>query len=335
MSDAVGGASICVTNNVFDPYSHLKLTAGRHTLQGLAALEFVRSRHAFGDGSDLGRTYAQHLFLSAVIRNLKSTGVLANPATLFSLANAATSAVTVDQGLGSIPALLGLAADVDKVPTDRITFTTMPNQPDPTNPNRVVVAPTAQALFSTISNDQPLTNAKSMASAASGATVAPAATTIAAATIAVKVLNGSRQSGRAARVAAGLKAHGFTRATFGPAPALIARTTLSYPTGGLAGAQAVAQALRLPATAVQPGQGRALTLTIGSDWLGGVTFTTAPAPVSASRTAAALVQAHVQTANQSGSCAPVSTAATVALNGVGMTPTQAYARSSKVPNSAP
>jgi LCP family protein required for cell wall assembly len=157
MSDSVGGVSVCVTDNVYDPYSHLKLTRGRHTLKGLAALEFVRTRHAFGDGSDLGRTYAQHAFLSAVIRSVKRKGVLLNPAAVLSLAQAATKTLTVDTGLGSIPKLIGLATDVNKVPADRVTFTTMQTTPDPTNPNRVVVAPAARALFEEIIDDQSLT----------------------------------------------------------------------------------------------------------------------------------------------------------------------------------
>ena len=94
MSDAVGGASVCVSGNVYDTYSQLKLKKGTHTLQGVAALEFVRSRHGFGDGSDLGRTYAQHIFLSAVIRSLKQTSVLAHPGAVLSLADAATKALT-------------------------------------------------------------------------------------------------------------------------------------------------------------------------------------------------------------------------------------------------
>jgi len=175
MSDAIGGVQVCVSDNVYDPYSHLKLTAGSHTLQGLAALEFLRSRHAFGDGSDLGRTYAQHLFLSAMIRNLKSAGTLANPASVYSLADAATRAVTVDTGLGSIASLIGLAADLDKVPSHRVTFTTMPNSPDPANSARVVVAASASALFTAIATDQPLTS--DPASPSSTATPASAAGT--------------------------------------------------------------------------------------------------------------------------------------------------------------
>jgi len=164
MSDSVGGVSICVSDNVYDTYSHLKLTGGTHVLKGLAALQFVRSRHAFGDGSDLGRTYAQHVFLSAMIRSVKRKGVLLNPAAVYSLAQAATKALTVDPGLGSIPKLLGLAADVNKVDTDRITFTTMQTAADPADVNRVVVAPGAKELFQTIIKDESLTVANGSAS---------------------------------------------------------------------------------------------------------------------------------------------------------------------------
>ena len=157
MSDAIGGVQVCVSDNVYDPYSHLKLTAGSHTLQGLAALEFLRSRHAFGDGSDLGRTYAQHAFLASMIRTLSAAGVLGNPARVVRLAEAATRALTVDDALRSIARLVTLATDVDDVPSSRITFLTMPSSPDPQNPARVVPAASAKALFRAVAQDRPVT----------------------------------------------------------------------------------------------------------------------------------------------------------------------------------
>jgi LCP family protein required for cell wall assembly len=141
MSDAVGGVSVCVSDDVYDTYSHLKLSKGTHTLKGVAALEFVRSRHGFGDGSDLGRTVSQHIFLSAMIRKFKSAGTLTDPAAVYDLADAATKALTVDDGLGTVKKLIGLADDVNKVPTKRMTFTTMQTGADASDSNRVVVRP--------------------------------------------------------------------------------------------------------------------------------------------------------------------------------------------------
>jgi len=159
MSDAVGGVSVCVDRDVYDPYSHLKLAKGTHTLQGRAALEFLRTRHGFGDGSDIGRTVAQHIFLSSMLRNMESASTLANPVKVLKLANAATSAVTVDAGLGSVKALTSLAYQLSQVPGSRTTFVTAPTSPDPSNANVVIPAANAPALFAKIASDTSLTHA--------------------------------------------------------------------------------------------------------------------------------------------------------------------------------
>ncbi|MEE4544984.1 LCP family protein [Streptomyces sp. V4-01] len=156
MSDAAGGVPVCVDRALYDPYSHLRLTAGRHSLRGQGALEFLRSRHAFGDGDDLGRTDAQHLFLASLTQRMRRSGSLGDPAGLLSLADAATKALTVDPGLAAVSRLTGLAADVRKVPPARFAFTTMPTSPDPANRNRLVPAPAADRLFAVIASDLPL-----------------------------------------------------------------------------------------------------------------------------------------------------------------------------------
>ena len=156
MSDAVGGVPVCVDRDVYDPYSHLKLTKGRHSLKGEAALEFLRSRHAFGDGSDLGRTDAQHIYLAALAHRMRGGSTFSDPAGMLTLADAATKSLTVDTGLAAISKLVGLADDVRKVPSARFAFTTMPSSPDPDNPNRLVPGPTAKRVFATIAADRPL-----------------------------------------------------------------------------------------------------------------------------------------------------------------------------------
>ncbi|WP_188281434.1 LCP family protein [Streptomyces sp. CBMA29] len=157
MSDAVGGVPVCVDRDVYDSYSHLKLAKGRHELQGTAALQFLRSRHAFGDGSDLGRTDAQHLFLGALAHRLRENSTFTDPASLLDLADAATQALTVDTRLGSVSRLVGLIDDLRKVPSARIAFVTMPNMPDPGNSDRVVVSHSGRRLFAAIAADLPLT----------------------------------------------------------------------------------------------------------------------------------------------------------------------------------
>ncbi|MFF7051146.1 LCP family protein [Streptomyces griseorubiginosus] len=324
MSDAVGGVSVCVSDNVYDTYSHLKLSKGTHTLKGQAALEFVRSRHGFGDGSDLGRTVSQHIFLSAMIRKFKSAGTLTDPTAVYDLADAATKALTVDDGLGSVKKLISLADDVNKVPTKRMTFTTMQTAPDPTNSNRVVVGSGAKDLFSSIVDDQSLTTGSGKKSAAAGAK--PSASAVPASQVAVTVENGTTITGRASEVASALTQQGFSSATTtANAPSPATTTTLTYGTGQKGAAQTAAKALGLSASHLEQGSGTGLTLVIGADWTSGSTYPGGASSHAPADTKAAVSNAHAQTADQAKTCAKVSPYRTVELNGVPMTPAQAYA----------
>ncbi|MFF4691698.1 LCP family protein [Streptomyces sp. NPDC001307] len=334
MSDAIGGVSVCVSDNVYDTYSHLKLSKGTHTLKGKAALEFVRSRHGFGDGSDLGRTISQHIFLSSMIRKFKSAGTLTDPSAVYGLADAATKALTVDDGLGSVKKLISLASDVNKVPTKRMTFTTMQTAPDPNNKDRVVVGQGARTLFSTIANDQSLTTGSGKKSAAASATAKATASAVPASQIAVTVENGTSVTGRASAIATALTDQGFSSGTTtANAPSPATTTTLTYGTDQKAQAETVAKALGLPSSHLKQGTGSGLTLVIGSDWPSGTGFpggTSSPAPAD---TQAAVGGAHASTADQAKTCAKVSPYRTVSLNGVAMTPAQAYAAARGKPDS--
>ncbi|MEV7394191.1 LCP family protein [Streptomyces sp. NPDC091215] len=332
MSDAVGGVSVCVNGNVYDTYSHLKLSKGTHTLKGEAALEFVRSRHGFGDGSDLGRTVSQHLFLSAMIRKFKSAGTLTDPTAVYDLADAATKALTVDDGLGSVSKLVSLAADVNKVPAERMTFTTMQTAPDPTNSDRVVVGSGAKSLFSTIANDQSLTTGSGKKAVASSVTATASASPVSKVSkseIDVTVENGTAIRGRASAVATALIDGGFgSGTTTANAPSAAASTTLTYGPDRKAEAQAVAKALNLPGSALKMGSAVGLTLVIGGDWSSGTTY-----PDIATTAKTATANASASTADDSKTCAKVSTYKTVSLNGVPMTPSQAYAAAGNKPDS--
>jgi LCP family protein required for cell wall assembly len=356
MSDAVGGVNVCVDNNVYDTYSHLKLAKGTHNLKGNAALEFVRSRHAFGDGGDLGRLAAQHLYLSSMMRSMRSAGTLTDPARLFDLADAATKALTVDSGLGSVTSLLGLANDVAKVPTNRITFTTMQTQTDPADPNRLVVGPDAQALFAAIANDQSLTSpgggtvapsasaSASVAPAAAAPTASPTASAtgsgsdaVAAAQIDVHVQNASGTRGRATQLADALTSQGFGSGTTAvTSPTTTPTTQLRYAPGDQAAARTVAAALGLPASALSAASaGSGVTLVIGADWPSGTSFAGGSGKPAPADTQQALNGANARTADQSNGCAQVSQDQTVQLGGVPMSPSHAYAQAKNVPDSAP
>ncbi len=339
ISNALGGVNVCVSSNVYDIYSGLKLSQGTHSLQGTAALEFLRTRHAFGDGSDnVGRTTATHIFFTDMINKLKNSGTMANPIALYDIANAATKSLTVSPDLDSASKLINLADDLNKVPTNRITFTTMQNVAysgtDQEYASDVQEDSTlAQPLFNAIINDQSLTTASGKSSGAGQASASPSAAPPAASTITVSVYNGTSVDGRSDAIANQLVSQGFNSATAGyPDSASPATTTLTYGPGEAAQAQVVAKDLGLPSKALVQGTAAGLNLTIGADWTSGNTFphsTATPAPVSS----AVLLNGAtgVQTANQDNECVQVSTAYTEP----GHTPQSEYADNPQVPNSAP
>lgn len=335
MSDAVGGVSVCVSDDVYDTYSHLKLAKGAHTLKGVAALEFVRSRHGFGDGSDLGRTGTQHLFLSAVIRKFKSAGTLTDPTAVYGLADAATKALTVDDALGSVKKLVGLALDVNKVPAHRMTFTTMPTAPDPANRDRVVVGAGAKELFAAVAGDRSLTAGAGGKSGTAGpsAKATADAPAVPASRIAVTVENGTALTGRASAVARALTDQGFSPATTTRnAPASADSTSLTYGPGQQGEARTAAEALGLPTSHLRQGTARGLILVVGGDWPSGTTYP-GNSPSASADSGTAVPNAHAQTADQAKTCAPVSPYRTVKLDGIPMTPSQAYTAAKGVPDS--
>ncbi|MFH9421716.1 LCP family protein [Streptomyces sp. NPDC017529] len=138
--DALGGVDITTTKPIHDNKSHLNLEPGKHTLNGEDALGLVRTRHGVpgGDGSDLGRIQLQQTFIKALMKQVKSIGLLSNPAKLYSIADTATKAITTDTDLNSVNALMGLAKQLGGIGSDSIDMVTLPVTYDPKNPSRVL-----------------------------------------------------------------------------------------------------------------------------------------------------------------------------------------------------
>ncbi|MBC3842590.1 LCP family protein [Streptacidiphilus sp. 4-A2] len=269
MADAIGGVPVC-TADVADPYSHLRLTRGRHVVRGVQALEWLRSRHGFGDGSDLYRTQVQHMYLASMLRQLRSAGTLTDPGRMLSLADAATRALTVDDGLDSVGALLKLADQLRGLAPERLTTVTMPYAADPANPRAWVVPMPgdAERLFAMVRGDVPLDHHGGPAAApAPSAAAVPAVPAVPLGEVRITVENGSGTPRRAAELSRALRGLGFALARNGLTAPHQAVTTLSYAPGDSAGAAAVAAALRLPPSALRPSAGlRRPTLVIGADW---------------------------------------------------------------------
>jgi LCP family protein required for cell wall assembly len=178
MVDAIGGVTVYIEQPISDPHSKIYFDAGCQTLDGKAALDYVRVRKGTGtDGSDLSRIQRQQQFLAALVQQVTSTGVLFNPLELYDFLDAATQSVTTSPGLGSIRAMAGVALRVREIGLDRIEFTTVPVETYPPDPNRVQWAqPEADEMWELLRADQPLTPpAPTPTPSTSGASGAPSA----------------------------------------------------------------------------------------------------------------------------------------------------------------
>ncbi|MGJ5749070.1 LytR family transcriptional attenuator [Streptomyces puniciscabiei] len=336
MSDAVGGVQVCTTGNVYDPGSHLKLSKGTHTLVGKGALEFLRTRHAFGTASDTDRTQTQHIFLSALIHKLKSASTLADPTNVFSLAEAASKAFAVDDGLAGVTKLVTLANTLGSIPADHITFTTMQVAQDPYNPTSwLVPGPNAHQLFNAIANDQSLTPTTLSSKPTPGAT-ASAGRPAGPSTIEVHVLNGTGITGRAAAVQSELAGKGYSNSVVSrdPTPTLTA-SKVEYPTSDpiyKREAQQVASALGLPPSSLTTASGiTSIHVVVGPDLkpTGGSSAPKPPVNIGAATT-----DAHPENAGATVKCAPASPwplgglpASAAAYQG--LTVAQAYAKAAE------
>lgn len=282
LSTAVGGVDVCLARPLVDPKSHLDLSAGPHRIEGEQALEFVRTRHALRNQSDLDRIRLQQRFLGAMIRKIRSSGTLADPRKLFSLADAATRALTVDSAIGSVSKLTSLAKGLSKVDAGHITFTTLPvvdNPHEKVHATVVVDQARAQRLFTMIKDDVPLGHHRRRHRSDAllrGPRAVPA-------DVRVRVYNGSGIPGAARGTVEWLRG---TQGVGGPAnggnaPAPAARTTLAYTPAQADQARALAAMLGLPGSALRPSPpdatadatGGDMALTLGAD------FTRAGVPV--------------------------------------------------------
>ena len=176
MVEAVGGITVYIPEPISDPNSKIYFEAGCQTLDGQAALDYVRVRKGVGggDGSDTGRIERQQAFLTSLIQKVTSSGVLFNPIELYDFLDAVTRSVTTDPGIGSIRSMASLAVRVRAIGLESIEFTTVPFEVYPPDPNRVQWAqPEADEMWATLRADEPLTPLPSPSPSGSGASGSP------------------------------------------------------------------------------------------------------------------------------------------------------------------
>ncbi|MDQ1569345.1 MAG: hypothetical protein QOF79_19 [Actinomycetota bacterium] len=158
VTNAVGGVPVCVSGNINDKEVGLHLKSGTHTISGDTALKFLRSRHGVGDGSDLGRINSQQVYLSSLVRTLKSSDTLSNVSTLYKLAIAATKNMQLSEGFNRIDTLLAIAQALKSIPLDQVLFVQYPGSTAGTGIYQDKVQPNyalGNQLFALIKADKP------------------------------------------------------------------------------------------------------------------------------------------------------------------------------------
>ncbi|MFI0967341.1 LCP family protein [Streptomyces sp. NPDC021080] len=298
MADAIGGVPVCVRQNVYSHTSDghgsgLKLKAGTTPVKGQQALQWLRTRYGFEDGTDTGRTHAQHMYMNSMVRQLRENATLGNPDEMRRLAETATKALTVDEDLGTVKKLYDLSEEFKKVPTKGITMTTLPTVQWPQDRNRLIpMAEDADQLISMVRDDTPLDGhgAKKKTERPSDDPAAPDGQ------IAVLVRNGTGVNGgaptpqRAGAVVGALQGKGFARAAVDSTLTPQAKTTVLYPSADLEGdAQATAKALGVPLGSVRRSTDvSGITLIVGADWRTGDAYPASRKPTKAPESSAAL-----------------------------------------------
>ncbi|MFI6936990.1 LCP family protein [Streptomyces sp. NPDC050287] len=295
MADAIGGVEVCVNQNVWDrPLprvsggSGLKLRAGKTKVRDEQALQWLRTRHAWG--SDPLRARAQHMYMNSMIRTLKDQNVFTDTGRLMDLAEAATKSLKVSEELGTVKKLYDLGMQLKTVPTDRITMTTMPTVQDPQNSDHLLPAGAdAEKMWAMIRDDVPFDDKGSKTEAKQTASAQKTSEDPAAAKdqIGVLVQNATRTStlgpvsGRAGAIADALVGKGFTRAARDTSASTSEeRTVVRYPSAELEGdAQAVAKSLGIPVSSVKKSTDvSGVTVVVGADWRTGTAYPEESAP---------------------------------------------------------
>ncbi len=206
--DALGGVEVCTSEPISDPDSGLVLPAGTTTVAGDQALAYVRARK-FGDGSDTARIARQQAFLSSMVQEVTSTGLLARPDRLIGVLDAGTKSLTTDPGLDSVAALASVARSVQGLPPEAVSFLTIPNEPWPRDPNRLVWTDDAELVWEALRTDEPLPGQEPDVAPSESAPPAPADLTVSPDQITLDVVNAGGPGGSAGAAAEDLLAQGF------------------------------------------------------------------------------------------------------------------------------
>jgi len=289
MVDAVGGVEVCSTTPLEDYMLGTVLaSAGRQTLDGATALNYVRAREVTTEvNGDYGRIKRQQLFLSSLLRSIISSDTLFSLNKLDNVVNTFIDDTYVDNV--RTKDLVDLGQSLQGVNAGRITFVTVPTTGlTDEDGNEEPRTEDIRALFDAIIDDDPLpgendtnatmspmTAAKKAEEAAPTATAQPAETTqtelVNAVTtdpgeVTVQVSNSTAQEGLGATAASALQEYGFNVLEPDDYDSTVESTTVMYSEGNEEAAATVAAAFPNAAMERVDGLSQTVQVVLGPDF---------------------------------------------------------------------
>jgi len=156
--DAIGGVTMCLPEPVKGKRVDLDLKAGRQTLDGTTAINFLRARKGEGMGleigSDLKRIERQQAFFDATMRQILSQNVITDSPRLYRMVREILGSISTDPDLASPTALAGLAWSIRDIDPARIVFTSVPVVDSVSQPGRVEWTSASDEIWARIRADK-------------------------------------------------------------------------------------------------------------------------------------------------------------------------------------
>ncbi len=158
MVDAIGGVPMCIPQDVYSRKAKLDLKAGPQVLDGITALAWARARtgSGLGDGSDLHRIKRQQVLLEAMMRKTIAMNLLTDTGALTGFMREVANSLTLDEQLGDVGYLGGLAFSLRNLDTNNIYFATVPWKSAADGTGDILPTPAAQTMFDKLVRDLPL-----------------------------------------------------------------------------------------------------------------------------------------------------------------------------------
>ncbi|MET1058772.1 MAG: LCP family protein [Nocardioides sp.] len=156
LTTAVGGVDVYVPEAFYDSKQKVEWEQGINHLEGVKALQYVRTRHGLANG-DFDRVDRQQNFLRALMGKVLEDGTIGNPVKFTDTLEAITQNLTVDESWKSSD-IRGLALSMRDLESRKVRFMTLPLDHYATVPDagsvNIIAAERAGKLWDAVESDK-------------------------------------------------------------------------------------------------------------------------------------------------------------------------------------